>query len=40
MRRLADARRLTGPEVARAGADARDLLAAWCESGWAHGEDA
>lgn len=40
MRRLADARRLTAEELARASDDARDLLAAWCEAGWAHGEAA
>jgi len=39
MRRLADARRLTSAEVAKAGADARELLASWCEAGWAQGED-
>jgi 50S ribosomal protein L16 3-hydroxylase len=40
MRRLADARRITAAEVARASDGARDLLASWCEAGWAHGEDA
>jgi 50S ribosomal protein L16 3-hydroxylase len=40
MRRLADARRLTATELARASEDARDLLSSWCEAGWAHGEDA
>lgn len=37
MRRLADERRLSATEVARASAAARELLAAWCEDGWAHG---
>jgi 50S ribosomal protein L16 3-hydroxylase len=36
MRRLADARRLDGAELARASAAARDLLQSWCEAGWAH----
>jgi len=36
MRRLADERRLSAAEVARASAAARELLAAWCEDGWAH----
>jgi 50S ribosomal protein L16 3-hydroxylase len=40
MRRLADGRRLAAAEVAAAGQAARELLAAWCEAGWAHGEDA
>jgi 50S ribosomal protein L16 3-hydroxylase len=40
MRRLADARRLSPGELAGASADARELLASWCEAGWAHGEDA
>jgi 50S ribosomal protein L16 3-hydroxylase len=36
MRRLADARRLDGPELARASEGARELLASWCEAGWLH----
>jgi len=40
MRKLADARRLGAAELARAGDDARNLLAGWCEAGWAHGESA
>ena len=36
MRRLADARELTPHELARAGDDALQLLAAWCDAGWAH----
>ena len=36
MRRLADERALDAAEVARASAAARELLAAWCEDGWAH----
>src|SRR3954452_6985972 len=40
MRRLADERRLSAAELARASQEARDLLASWCEAGWAHGEDA
>lgn len=38
MRRLADARFLTAAELARASDAARELLAAWCDAGWAHGE--
>lgn len=37
MRKLADARRLDAADLARASEGALDLLAAWCESGWAHG---
>jgi 50S ribosomal protein L16 3-hydroxylase len=37
MRRLTDERRLTAGEVARLGDDARELLRAWIESGWVHG---
>ncbi|WP_427911540.1 JmjC domain-containing protein [Ramlibacter sp. MMS24-I3-19] len=37
MRKLADARRLTADELARASDAARELLAAWCDAGWAHG---
>ncbi|HEY1230195.1 MAG TPA: cupin domain-containing protein, partial [Ramlibacter sp.] len=40
MRRLADARRLTAAELARASDAARELLASWCDAGWAHGEQA
>ena len=36
MRLLADRRRLSAAEVARASAGARELLRAWCEAGWAH----
>jgi 50S ribosomal protein L16 3-hydroxylase len=36
MRALADRRRLEGAELARASEDARQLLASWCEAGWAH----
>ncbi|MDB5894685.1 MAG: cupin, partial [Rhodoferax sp.] len=38
MRRLADARALTGLELARASDDAMSLLTSWCESGWAHAD--
>ncbi|HZY20690.1 MAG TPA: cupin domain-containing protein [Ramlibacter sp.] len=38
MRRLADRRRLDGPELARASSGALELLADWCEAGWARGE--
>ena len=37
MRRLADARCLSAPDVARLSGDARELLDQWVESGWAHG---
>ncbi len=40
MRRLADRRRLEAAELAGASADARGLLAGWCEAGWAHAEPA
>jgi 50S ribosomal protein L16 3-hydroxylase len=40
MRRLADLRTLPAADCARASQEARDLLAAWCEAGWAHGEGA
>jgi 50S ribosomal protein L16 3-hydroxylase len=36
MRRLADERRLGPADTARASADAKDLLARWCEAGWLH----
>lgn len=36
MRRLADARRLQAHELARASKEALELLASWCEAGWAH----
>jgi 50S ribosomal protein L16 3-hydroxylase len=36
MRRLADRRRLDARELAGASDDARALLMAWCEAGWAH----
>jgi 50S ribosomal protein L16 3-hydroxylase len=41
MRRLADHRRLDAADLARASEGARELLASWCEAGWAHAtEDA
>jgi 50S ribosomal protein L16 3-hydroxylase len=36
MRKLADERRLSAAELARASAAARELLGDWCEDGWAH----
>ncbi|APW37595.1 cupin [Rhodoferax koreense] len=36
MRRLADRRLLTAADLVRASDDARELLASWCASGWAH----
>jgi 50S ribosomal protein L16 3-hydroxylase len=36
MRRLADQRRLSTAEVARASTGARQLLRDWCKAGWAH----
>lgn len=36
MRKLADERRLGTAELARASEEALQLLAAWCEAGWAH----
>ncbi|RCX09460.1 cupin domain-containing protein [Extensimonas vulgaris] len=36
MRRLADMRRLQAHELARASAEALELLTSWCEAGWAH----
>ena len=36
MRRLADARRLHGRDLARASDDALELLSSWCDAGWAH----
>jgi 50S ribosomal protein L16 3-hydroxylase len=38
MRRLADQRCLQARDLARASAEARELLAAWCEAGWTHGQ--
>ena len=38
MRRLADQRRLSTAEVARASEGARELLQDWCEAGWAHAQ--
>lgn len=38
MRRLADRRRLDARELAGASESARELLAAWCEAGWAHAD--
>lgn len=40
MRRLADRRRLDAKELAGASDAARELLASWCEAGWAHGQGA
>jgi 50S ribosomal protein L16 3-hydroxylase len=36
MRLLADRRRLETAEVGRLSSEARELLEAWCESGWVH----
>lgn len=38
MRRLADRRRLDAKDLAGASDAARELLASWCEAGWAHGQ--
>jgi 50S ribosomal protein L16 3-hydroxylase len=38
MRRLANRRRLETEDLARASDEALELLASWCEAGWAHGE--
>ncbi|MFT4267905.1 MAG: cupin domain-containing protein [Xenophilus sp.] len=38
MRQLADRRRLGASQLRRASAEARALLADWCEAGWLHGE--
>lgn len=38
MRRLADSRRLDERELAGASESARELLASWCEAGWAHAD--
>jgi 50S ribosomal protein L16 3-hydroxylase len=38
MRRLADRRHLEMAEVVRLSAEARELLEAWCESGWVHAD--
>jgi 50S ribosomal protein L16 3-hydroxylase len=38
MRRLANQRQLSAAELAKASADARQLLSDWCESGWVHGQ--
>lgn len=40
MRRLADRRRLDARDLAGASDGARELLAAWCEAGWAHEQGA
>jgi 50S ribosomal protein L16 3-hydroxylase len=37
MQRLANDRRLSATEVARASAAARELMGDWCEDGWLHG---
>jgi 50S ribosomal protein L16 3-hydroxylase len=39
MRKLADERRLDEPDLARASDEALELLASWCEAGWAHEEE-
>jgi len=39
MRRLADRRRLSAAELARAGRDARQLLGEWFEAGWVRADD-
>lgn len=36
MRRLADQRRLSARELARASDDALELVSSWCDAGWAH----
>ena len=36
MRRLADARALAPADLAKASDEALELLASWCEAGWAH----
>ncbi|MFT4242486.1 MAG: cupin domain-containing protein [Acidovorax sp.] len=36
MRRLADERKLSARELARASDDALELVASWCDAGWAH----
>lgn len=36
MRRLADGRSLAPPDLAKASPGALELLASWCEAGWAH----
>jgi 50S ribosomal protein L16 3-hydroxylase len=36
MRRLADQRRLSVREMARASDDALELISSWCDAGWAH----
>jgi 50S ribosomal protein L16 3-hydroxylase len=38
MRRLADRRRLTERELARASDDALELISSWCDAGWAHSD--
>ncbi|MEP6789913.1 MAG: cupin domain-containing protein [Ramlibacter sp.] len=38
MRRLADQRKLSVAELARASEGARELLRDWCEAGWAHAD--
>lgn len=38
MRRLADQRRLSGREMARASDDALELISSWCDAGWAHAD--
>ncbi len=38
MRRLADHRRLSERELARASDDALELISSWCDAGWAHSD--
>lgn len=38
MRRLADQRRLSVREMARASDDALELISSWCDAGWAHAD--
>ncbi|EJE49743.1 hypothetical protein PMI14_05695 [Acidovorax sp. CF316] len=38
MRRLADQRRLSERELARASDDALELISSWCDAGWAHSD--
>lgn len=40
MRRLADQRRLSVREMARASDDALELISSWCDAGWAHADAA
>ncbi len=38
MRRLADRRRLSERDLARASDDALELISSWCDAGWAHSD--